>query len=72
MCCMTMALESTTGESDKARPAPGIRCEGNRFSIESERNGDFRYGFLILCSLLDIAEACSTCQEVQSMLISAA
>ena len=50
---MTMAVDSTTGESEKARPASGTRGEENHFDIAGERSDDFRYGSPILCSLLD-------------------
>lgn len=52
MRCMTVAPESTTGESEKVGPASGIRCEGNPFSIADERNDGFQHGSSILCSLL--------------------
>ena len=45
MCWMTMAPESTTGESEKTCPASGTRGEENHFGIAGERSDDFRYGF---------------------------
>ena len=68
MHCMTMAPGSTTGESEKAHPASGIRREGNPSSIAGERGDDLQQSSPILCSQAG-KKLCRTQEE--SMLISA-
>ena len=82
MCCMTLAPESMTGETDKVCPASSIRCEGKCFSIAGgtmlevivlSKNNDFQHGSPILCSLLNIPwRSCLWHSQKVSMIISAA